>query len=256
MLAQLCARHDVALLCLRRGEEEPVGDVFLELCAHVEEVVIRSPRSALARRGRWALGGLRGLPPWATDCRSRRYARRLRALAAAWRPDVVEFHLQVMGQYASAVAGIPRILVDYDPPSAWAAELVHEARGARRVARRAELAVWRRYERVTRKRFQAVVVFAQRDISAVSRTAPGMRIVRIPLAFEVRAQALDPVGMPPPTVVFVGGFGHPPNVDAARWLAGGIFPLVCDRVPSARLELVGDRPGEEVLALAKGSVLG
>jgi polysaccharide biosynthesis protein PslH len=256
LLARLATRHDMALLCLRREDDEPVDHVFLERCAYVEEVVLPPVRSSSLLRARWALGALRGLPPWATDCRSAAYAVRLRALAAEWRADVVEFHLQVTAQYVSALADAPaaRILVDYDPPSAWAAELVREASGPRRLVRRVELALWRRYERATRQSFQAVVVFAQRDVTAVARTAAAVPVVRIPLAFEVPPTPLDPLGMPPPTILFVGGFGHPPNVDAARWLAGSIFPRVLEQVPSARLELVGDKPGEEVRRLGDGAV--
>ena len=255
-MARLATRHDVALLCLRRDDEGPVDDVFLERCAHVEEVVVPLARSGWLRRARWAFGALRGLPPWATDCRSDIFATRLRGLAAEWRPDVVELHLQVMAQYGSSLAGFPapKILIDYDPPSEWAAELLREARGVSRLARRVELALWRRYERATRQHFQAVVVFAERDVSAVERTAAGVPVVRIPLAFEVPPKALDPIGVPPPTILFVGGFGHPPNVDAARWLAGSIFPSVREQVPAARLELVGDRPGAEVRGLANGAV--
>jgi polysaccharide biosynthesis protein PslH len=246
----------MALLCLRREDESPVDDVFLERCAHVEEVVLPSAGSGWLRRAHWAFGALRGLPPWATDCHSRAYAVQVRALAAEWRPDVVEFHLQVMAQYGSVLASSPasKILVDYDPPSEWAAELLQEARGVSHLARRVELALWRRYERSTRRHFQAVVVFAQRDVTAAARTAARVPVVRIPLAFEVPAKALDPIGVPPPTILFVGGFGHPPNVDAAHWLAESIFPGVREQVPAARLELVGDRPGEEVRRLADGAV--
>jgi glycosyltransferase involved in cell wall biosynthesis len=199
---------------------------------------------------------LRGLPPWATDCRSGHYARRLRAFAAEWEPDVVELHLQVMAQYASELvrSRTRRVLLDYDPPSAWAAELVHGTSGVRRLARRIELAAWRRYERATRRLFDAIVVFAERDVPAVAATAEGARVIRIPLAFDVPDQPFDPLGDSPPTVLFVGGFGHPPNVDAARWLAESIFPRVVEQVPDARLALVGDRPGEEVLRLAGGAV--
>lgn len=255
LLARLAARHEVALLFLRAKNDGPVDDVFVRLCAQIEEIpVYRAPMARFGwwRRARWALGLLKGLPPWATDCRSGAFAARLGALAAEFRPDVVELHLQVMAQYA-AVLGRGRsssILVDYDPPSAWAAELVGEARGPRRLARRLELAVWRRYERATRRQFDAIVVFAERDVAAVASSAEGVPVVRIPLAFDVPETPLDPVGSSPPTVVFVGGFGHPPNIDAARWLAGSIFPRVLERVPQARLELVGDKPGDEVRSLA------
>ncbi|WP_428487097.1 glycosyltransferase [Rhodopila sp.] len=50
-------------------------------------------------------------------------------------------------------------------------------------------------------------------------------------------------------ILFVGGFKHPPNVDAALWLAREIMPLVWRQAPDARLILVGDEPTEAVRAL-------
>ena len=51
-------------------------------------------------------------------------------------------------------------------------------------------------------------------------------------------------------LLFVAGFAHPPNVDAARWLVESIMPRVWERRPHARLSLVGSNPTAEVLALA------
>ena len=92
----------------------------------------------LARHLAWSLGLLRGLPPWATDCHGRAYASALEHLLDEWRPDVVEVQFQTMVQYVDAAArrGVPRILVDYDPASAWALEMVRGTTGPRRLARR------------------------------------------------------------------------------------------------------------------------
>lgn len=43
-------------------------------------------------------------------------------------------------------------------------------------------------------------------------------------------------------LVFVGGFGHPPNEDAVRWLTGEIYPRVRAARPDIALHLVGDIP--------------
>ena len=51
-------------------------------------------------------------------------------------------------------------------------------------------------------------------------------------------------------IIFVGGFGHPPNVDAAAWLVREIMPLVWAQAPDVRLLLVGSAPPPEVQALA------
>lgn len=40
--------------------------------------------------------------------------------------------------------------------------------------------------------------------------------------------------------VFIGGFGHPPNADAARWIAKEILPAVRAQLPDARLHILGD----------------
>lgn len=56
-------------------------------------------------------------------------------------------------------------------------------------------------------------------------------------------------------ILFVAGFAHPPNVDAARWLVGEILPQVWSRHPGVRLHLVGSNPAPEVRALADERVL-
>ena len=51
-------------------------------------------------------------------------------------------------------------------------------------------------------------------------------------------------------LVFVGGFRHPPNVDAVRWFAGAVFPLVRQRLPEVRFHCIGGDVPEEIAALA------
>jgi glycosyltransferase involved in cell wall biosynthesis len=52
------------------------------------------------------------------------------------------------------------------------------------------------------------------------------------------------------TVLFVGSFDHPPNQDAARWLATDIMPRVRSQIPGALLQIVGSHPKPEILQLA------
>lgn len=46
-------------------------------------------------------------------------------------------------------------------------------------------------------------------------------------------------------LLFVGGFGHPPNRDAAHWLVGHILPLVHQHIAAMPLHLVGAISDEE-----------
>lgn len=51
-------------------------------------------------------------------------------------------------------------------------------------------------------------------------------------------------------LLFVGGFDHTPNVDAALWLVAEIMPLVWAARPDTRLWIVGNVPPPSVQALA------
>src|SRR4249919_2009152 len=51
--------------------------------------------------------------------------------------------------------------------------------------------------------------------------------------------------------MFVGSYRHPPNVDAAQWLANEIFPRIRAARPDIRLHLVGDYAPTEVSSLAQ-----
>ena len=51
-------------------------------------------------------------------------------------------------------------------------------------------------------------------------------------------------------ILFVAGFGHPPNADAACWFVTEVLTLIRARVPEARLAIVGSHPNAKVRGLA------
>jgi len=51
-------------------------------------------------------------------------------------------------------------------------------------------------------------------------------------------------------LVFLGGYGHPPNADALHWLAAEILPAIRRRAPSMQLHVLGDVPQAARRALA------
>jgi glycosyltransferase involved in cell wall biosynthesis len=50
-------------------------------------------------------------------------------------------------------------------------------------------------------------------------------------------------------LIFVAGFAHPPNVDAALWFVREVLPRVHQRLPGLHLSLVGSNPSAAVRAL-------
>jgi glycosyltransferase involved in cell wall biosynthesis len=69
----------------------------------------------------------------------------------------------------------------------------------------------------------------------------------------------EPVKNVPPfsqrrDILFVGGFGHPPNIDAVLWFVNEVFPLVSRSIPGIVLNVVGSNPPKEILNLKSDSV--
>lgn len=50
-------------------------------------------------------------------------------------------------------------------------------------------------------------------------------------------------------LIYVGGFGHHPNVDAVVWFGKEIMPLINKELPDAKIHIVGSKPPEEVMEL-------
>lgn len=51
-------------------------------------------------------------------------------------------------------------------------------------------------------------------------------------------------------LVFVGGFRHPPNLDAMEWFIGEVFPHIRAALPQVRLHCIGAGAPDTLLALA------
>ncbi|MBV8808813.1 MAG: glycosyltransferase [Acidobacteriaceae bacterium] len=56
-------------------------------------------------------------------------------------------------------------------------------------------------------------------------------------------------------LLFIGGYGHPPNIDAAEWIVQEIMPLIWIDLPDVRLTLLGSEPPPTVLALRSNRVI-
>jgi GT2 family glycosyltransferase len=89
---------------------------------------------------------------------------------------------------------------------------------------------------------EAVVVVSEAEQELLARLLPGQRVHVISNAHAPHPAPQGPAGRR--GALFVGGFNHPPNLDAVRWLAGEIWPLVVASRPDARLFIVGSNPPE------------
>jgi glycosyltransferase involved in cell wall biosynthesis len=56
-------------------------------------------------------------------------------------------------------------------------------------------------------------------------------------------------------LIFVGGFRHPPNVDAVTWFVGQVWPLVQQKQPDITLTIVGSNMPSSIGEISESKVL-
>jgi glycosyltransferase involved in cell wall biosynthesis len=96
------------------------------------------------------------------------------------------------------------------------------------------------------------LVVSEQEGEHLRREIPDLDVEVVPLANDVWPDVPPHAGRA--GLLFVGGFAHDPNVDAALRLVRVIMPLVWREFPGVGLTLVGGNPPEEVRALASSGV--
>ncbi|WP_153100738.1 glycosyltransferase [Paraburkholderia hayleyella] len=125
-----------------------------------------------------------------------------------------------------------------------------EVSGEQRLVRRAEAE--RELELKVWKAVDVVYYPSATEVATVEQMAPGVVVRTLPpYFFEPHGKADSVLTLRERSqIIFVAGFGHPPNVDAAKWLVHEILPRIVAELPHIQLALVGSNPTDEVLALA------
>lgn len=254
-IMSLPPEYPIALVYLRALDEPPLDEVVQARCDRVE-VVLRAwtgtpIRQRILRLGRMLLSLVFLRPLWVTDVYSPMFAERLQEVVQSWKPDIIELEFHLMGQYLPSLGACraPRVLVEYEPGITAAPYLkMHISLFSPLVDRLDQLAQ-RRFESALLEKVQAVVAFSahdQRALEALGRQTP---ITIIPRGTVIPEHPLHPTGRPPLSLLFIGSYIHPPNIEAALHLARNIFPEVKKQFPELQLYLVGQQPPGELSQL-------
>ncbi|MHC4512226.1 MAG: glycosyltransferase [Planctomycetota bacterium] len=105
------------------------------------------------------------------------------------------------------------------------------------------------YEARLYRKFGAVVCLSPEDADHLRTWAPGSDTRIVPLGVDTEGIAALPTSTGH-KILFVGYFGHAPNIEGALWLVRRVLPLVRKQVPDAEVDLVGRRAPAAVEALA------
>jgi glycosyltransferase involved in cell wall biosynthesis len=131
-----------------------------------------------------------------------------------------------------------------------------------RLAREAEVRGDARLQRLaSRKRSEELRLMVDADMTLVVSEVERAYVVNAARTATVRvlSNIHEVKGCQAPfaarrDILFIGGFGHPPNADAVQFFCDAVFPRVQAQVPDARLLVIGAEPPPDILRLASDRV--
>jgi GT2 family glycosyltransferase len=111
----------------------------------------------------------------------------------------------------------------------------------------------RRMELGVASRCDAVLVVSPFEKEMLEAELPGARIAIVSNIHSVAQEVAPFQGRR--DLVFIGGFEHPPNVDAMLWFCRDIMPKILQRIPAVKLHIIGSKMPDSIRALASEHVL-
>ena len=93
------------------------------------------------------------------------------------------------------------------------------------------------------------------ELENVAAIAPAAHVVKSVINIFEEIPDVDYVPGDRRDILFVGGFGHDPNVDAILWTVREIMPRIWDADPDIKLRVVGSNATKEVMELASDRVI-
>ena len=119
----------------------------------------------------------------------------------------------------------------------------------------ATAAKWRRREYAVFDRVDRVYYPSQIEIDEILEHRPDLAARAIPLYALNHAPAAPYAFGETRDLLFVGGFNHPPNVDAICWFVEEVLPLIHQSCPDVKLHVVGSNPTDAVESLQSDKVI-
>jgi polysaccharide biosynthesis protein PslH len=266
LLKGLAAQHQVTCLTFAPNEAAVAALAPLRDYCRVETVLGPPPRT-LQQRALTTLAS--PLPDMAHRNASGDYAAALRALLAHEAIDVIQAESIEMAQFLLAVSGVGkaiplRVLDEFNAEYLLQKRTaLNDLRGARSVRKLAgglySLVQWFKlaaYERQMLQGYHHTLVVSAEDRLALQRLHRAASLPIIPNGVDT--DHFSPTHNAQRTthnarLVFTGTLDYRPNIDAVRWFAEMVLPLVRAQQPEASFVVVGRNPAPAVQALHNGT---
>ena len=151
---------------------------------------------------------------------------------------------------------VPAVLFQHNVESEiWRRHAETETNPAKRLVYGREYQRMLGYERATVRKFHSVIAVSEHDRKLMGAWVDPARVTVVPTGVDLEQYAPGDSGCEPgPLVMFTGAMDWEPNVDAMEYFCGEIWPAVKQRMPGARMRIVGRNPDGRVQSFAGESM--
>ena len=115
---------------------------------------------------------------------------------------------------------------------------------------------WKELELHLMDSADVIYVVGDYEQAIIQKEFPEKPVRNIPIfTYDPLADAGPVIWKERKDLLFVGGFNHPPNIDAVLWFAHEIFPVILEHYPKIKWYVIGSNPTEEILALQSEHII-
>lgn len=168
------------------------------------------------------------------------------------KPDVVHFDTISLAPYLKCCRGTPTVLNHHNVESQMMCERsINEGNVAKRLYYRLEGRKLRSYEHRVLSKFDLNITCSDQDSSLLATEHPGVNCLTVPNGVDTEYFKPEKSEYEDFSLIFAGGLGWYPNLDAMNYFVDEIWPLLKMKMPNATMHLIGRNPTNKFLSLAK-----
>ncbi|MET0506810.1 MAG: TIGR03087 family PEP-CTERM/XrtA system glycosyltransferase [Burkholderiaceae bacterium] len=248
MIRHLAATHEVHVASIAHDDADAEGAPGI--APYCSSYLVEQPAAAV-KWGRMIARLATPQPSSIAYFQSPRLARRIRALVAARRFDLILVHCAFVAPYVSAIGDVPKILDFGDIDSEkWLAysnfKPFPQSLGFRLEGRKMRAA-----ERRLAGQFDCCTATTRLEHESLLALGGARETGWFPNGVDTDFFCPDGEGYDPDTIAFVGRMDYYPNQQAIRNFVDDILPKVLATRPATRLLIVGANPPAAILELGK-----
>jgi GT2 family glycosyltransferase/glycosyltransferase involved in cell wall biosynthesis len=221
LMRRAAAEFDQILVVLSDVQGPPAAEV---LEPFVETVLVR-------RAGSHSFP-FTGRPDVVEEFASPSFQAALEQTMRKWQPAIAQLEFTQMGQYAGACSSARTLLVEHDVTFDLYTQLLETGEDW---DLRRQLELWRRFETAAWREVNCVVTMSEKDRALISRAGfSGAHVAVIPNGVDLERFRPGFREPDPRRLLFIGSFAHLPNVLAAEFFLGQVWP----RLAAAKLHII------------------